>query len=373
MTVFEARRKRLGEWMAREGVALAVFEDFEGRRDPSLRWLSGHPGDALLFLSADNESFLVAWDFNMARVYAHVDMVIPYGQVDRQPINALQLAAMDFFKIPLGARIEIPALTPYPVFLQYVEAMNNFDIICRNNGLQETAQQMRAVKDEEEIRIYRKAADITNTLIDLLEENVRSGNLKTETDVALFIETESRSRGADGTGFETLAAGPERSFGIHAFPSYTGGPFAGPGMSILDFGVKYSGYTTDVTLTFARGALSNSQERMLALTEKAYKLALSLVRDGASAREVAAAVDALFGKSRKSMPHSLGHGIGLEAHEAPSLRSRSDNTELLKPGMIFTLEPGLYDPTHGGCRLENDIFLSESGVEVLTNARIIRL
>jgi Xaa-Pro dipeptidase len=98
-----------------------------------------------------------------------------------------------------------------------------------------------------------------------------------------------------------------------------------------------------------------------------------MVKEGTPAREIAAAVDRLFAKSRKTMPHALGHGIGLEAHEAPYLRNRSDNTTLLKPGMLFTLEPGLYDPLQGGCRLENDILLTEAGAEVLTKARIIRL
>ncbi|MDR0689602.1 MAG: Xaa-Pro peptidase family protein [Spirochaetaceae bacterium] len=371
MNAFEARRARLYDWMALEGVALAMFEDFEGRRDPSLRWLTGQPGDALLFLSLDKQSLLVPWDINMAFLYAKADVIIPYAEFERQPIEALR-TAVELFKIPFGSRVEIPTVTPYPVFLRYVEALSDFDVLCRNNGIQEAAQQLRAIKDEEEIRIYRKAADITNTVIGLLEENILSGALKTEADVALFIETEGRRQGCEGTGFETLAAGPARSFGIHAFPSYTGGPFAVPGMSILDFGLKYSGYTTDVTLTFARGALSSRQEKMLSLTEKAYKLALAMVQDGVFARDVAVSVDTLFGKSKKSMPHGLGHGIGLEAHEAPAIRSRPDNTWQLKPGMIFTLEPGLYDPILGGCRLENDILLSDRGVEVLTNARIIR-
>jgi Xaa-Pro dipeptidase len=73
------------------------------------------------------------------------------------------------------------------------------------------------------------------------------------------------------------------------------------------------------------------------------------------------------------MPHALGHGIGLEAHEAPYLRSRPDNAWILQEGMIFTLEPGLYNPVQGGCRLENDILITAEGAEVLTNGRIIRL
>jgi Xaa-Pro dipeptidase len=73
------------------------------------------------------------------------------------------------------------------------------------------------------------------------------------------------------------------------------------------------------------------------------------------------------------MPHALGHGIGLEAHESPAIRGREDNEWVLRPGMVFTLEPGLYDPLHGGCRLENDVLLTGNGVETLTEAGIIRL
>jgi Xaa-Pro dipeptidase len=112
---------------------------------------------------------------------------------------------------------------------------------------------------------------------------------------------------------------------------------------------------------------------MLSLTEKAYAIALSMAGPGISAREIAVAVDAHFAKAKKTMPHGLGHGIGLEAHEAPALRNRADNEWVLEPGMVLTLEPGLYDPAHGGCRLENDILITETGAEVLTNSRIIRL
>jgi Xaa-Pro dipeptidase len=256
--------------------------------------------------------------------------------------------------------------------LDYVGAVTDNDIICRETGLHGEIEKLRAVKDEEEIRIYRKAAEITNDVIALLEKNIRADRIRTETDAALFIESASRKRGCEGTGFTTLAAGPERSFGIHAFPPYTAAPFAGKGLSILDFGLKYAGYTTDVTLTFAKDP-NSAQEKLLTLTEKAYKLALTLVSSGTGTREIAQAVDYLLGKSRKTMPHALGHGIGLEEHESPAIRSRADNSWVLCPGMVFTLEPGLYDPIHGGCRLENDILLTDSGAEVLTNAAIIRL
>ena len=358
--------------MAQDGIALVMIEDFEERRNPAIRWLTGQPGDALLFLSVDRRSLLVPWDINMAMLFAEADALLSYGEFERQPVKALQ-GALERFKIPKGSRIEIPGTTPYPRFLNFVEEISDFDVICREGGVRTELEKKRAIKDEDEIKIFHKVSALTDEIIDLLEKNIRSGKLKTEADVAFFIDSEGRKHGCEGTGFETLAAGPARSFGIHAFPTFTGEAFGGSGLSILDFGLKYGGYTSDVTLTFARDPLSKTQEKMLALTEKAYKLALSMVKTGEFARNIGLVTDTYFGRYKKNMPHSLGHGIGLEAHEAPSLRNRIDNEWLLEPGMIITLEPGLYDPVHGGCRLENDILITETGAEVLTDARIIRL
>ena len=356
--------------MSREGINLVMVEDCERHRDPAIRWLSGQPGDALLFLSMDKRSLLVPWDINMAMLHAEADIIFPYQEFGLQPVKALR-DAIERLNIPKGSRIEISRVTSYPQFLNYVEEFSDFDIICRKNGVGTELEKSRTVKDEGEILIYRKVSVLTDEIINLLEKNVRSGKLKTEIDVALFIDSEGRKRGCEGTGFETLAAGPARSFGIHAFPAYTGEAFGGSGLSILDFGLKYAGYTSDVTLTFAGEPLSKHQEKMLSLTEKAYKLALSMVKSGTSAKAIASAVDAYFSRHKKTMPHGLGHGIGLEAHEAPYLRSRADNDWILEPNMIFTIEPGLYDPVHGGCRLENDVLITETGIEVLTDSRII--
>jgi Xaa-Pro dipeptidase len=372
MSVYQTRRELIYDWMARESIALVLISDFEDCRDPSLRWFSGQPGDALLFLSVDRKSLLVPWDINMAMIYANVDSLIPYSEFGRSSIKAIKGAAA-LFKTPLGSRVEIPPTTSYPQFLKHIEAVTDFDIICRDNGASPEIEKARAVKDAEELKIYQKVSALTCDITNLLEKQVRAGKLKTEADIALFIDAEGRKRGCEGTGFETLAAGPGRSFGIHCFPAYTGGAFGGKGLSILDYGLKYAGYTSDVTLTFAREPLSKQQEKMITLVEKAYNLALSMAGPGIAARNIALAVEAHFAKAKKFMPHGLGHGIGLQAHEAPSVNTRVENGWILEPGMIITLEPGLYDPVQGGCRLENDVLITETGAEVLTNSRIIRL
>jgi Xaa-Pro dipeptidase len=358
--------------MSREGTDLLMISDSEEDRNPLIRWLSGQPGDALLFLSVARHSLLVPWDINMAMFHAEADTITPYKEFDRQPINALK-GAIECLKTPRGAKIEIPGTTPYPKFSNFVEEISDFDIICRDDGIWAELEKIRAVKDEGELKIYRTLSALTNGIINQLEDQIRAEKLKTEAEVALFIDFEGRGQSCEGTGFETLAAGPARSFGIHAFPAYTGEAFGSPGLSILDFGLKYAGYTSDVTLTFAKEPLSDTQEEMLSLTEKAYKLALGMVKHGTPARDIAIAVDDFFAKSKKTMPHGLGHGIGLQAHEAPFLSTRENNRWILEKDMIITIEPGLYDSVHGGCRLENDILVTETGAEVLTNSRIIRL
>lgn len=373
MEKYSERLAKIWDWMAEEGIYLLVLEDAEGRRDQNIRWLTGFPGDALLFLSLDRKAILAAWDLNLAKIYAGQAPVLiaAYNEFGRQPCKAIAGVSQSL-GIPAGSKIEIPSVTPYPVFLDYVGELTDYDILCRQNGSAAEFRKLRAVKDEEEIAITKKAAEITNELIDLLEKNVREEKIKTEAEAALFIELESRKLGCEGTSFETLAAGPERSYAIHAFPAWTCAPFGGQGLSILDFGVKYHGYCTDVTLTFARD-LNPKQEKLVSLVEKAAKLALPMAHNGTAAKDIAAAVDALFARTKKQMPHGLGHGIGLQEHEYPVIRNRSDNEWILEPGMLFTIEPGLYDPLLGGCRLENDILVTENGPEVLTTARIIRL
>jgi len=372
-TIYVKRLEKVWDWMAQEGVSLVMLEDSESARDQNIRWLTGHPGDALLFLSADRNALLAAWDINLARLYACKSpvMIVPYNDFDRKPLIALTVVAKTLGIQP-GSKIEIPSVTPYPAFLEYVGELTEYDILCHQTSAASEMRRLRAVKDDIEIAVIRKAASFTNEIIDLIEKSVCSGKIKTEADAAMFIQIEARKRGCEGTSFETIAAGPDRSFAIHAFPSSTCAPFGGKGLSILDFGLKYQGYCTDVTLTFTRD-LNPKQEKLVSLVEKAAKLALSMAHNGTKARDIAAAVDTLFAKSKKQMPHGLGHGVGLQEHEYPVIRNSKNNEWLLEPGMIFTIEPGLYDPLLGGCRLENDVLITEGGQEILTEARVINL
>jgi Xaa-Pro dipeptidase len=380
---FRDRQARLAAWLARSGTHACVIEDFESQRNPTLRWLCGHPMDALLFVFASGDTVLVPWDVNMAEQWSVVGQVIPYTEFKRSFREAvstvLRSHGMQAAVAGPGARrrVEFPRTTTHLRFQELKEDLPGAEIIVRSDGFESFTGRARAIKDATEIRSVEKAAEITNAIIDTITSKLTrpsGADGVREIDMAQLIQREAVSLGAEGIGFETLAAGPTRSWGIHAFPSSSAAPFAEDGLSILDFGVLVDGYTSDVTITVARGRLSEGQQRMVDLVTEAYEAAVRMAQPGVTPQALGARVEQIFSAAGFHMPHSLGHGLGIETHEAPVLRSQGDMSDPpLSAGMVFTIEPGLYDPQLGGVRWENDVLITETGARVLTRAEIIRV
>ena len=362
--------------MREKNIDAAVIEDSEGRRDANLRYLCGMPSDALLFLFADGDSLLLPWDMILAEKIASADRIEAYGDYQRNPVKAVEEVCRK--RLVSGASIELAEITPYPMYNEISKAVDWLETVCRIDGISAELRKMRSIKDQDEIKLYRTACELTDKLIDALEAGFNDGGIQTELDAAMLIEAESRRLGAEGPGFETLAAGSRRSWGIHAFPSFTDGPIGdtlpgGGGLSIIDCGLLYRGYATDVTIGIRRGKLSSKQKNMASLVEHAHSIGVEACTPGTSAAAVAAAVDNFFSDNGWEMPHSLGHGIGLDVHEAPILKNNEIYDKPMLPGMIFTIEPGLYDAAAGGIRLENDYLMTENGARPLTSSRILTL
>ena len=370
--IYESRRKTFAAFMIENNITAVVIEDNEDNRDANLRYFCGHTSDGILIIKNDASCVLVPWDINLAEQNAFADNIIPFTRYERSSIRAVK-AVLNTMVGKKKNVVDVSPVTSYVKFLEFVDALPDWDVRCRKDSAHDFATAMRAIKDEYEIECTREAARIGDKIIDGIEQRIRKGKIKTETDVALFIESECRKYGCERTGFDTLAAGPSRSFAIHCFPNYTAGEWPGEGLSILDFGVVYKGYTSDTTLTVAKGKLSKEQENLLTLVEKAAKEGLKYYKKGINIRMAAAKVDDIFAKAKRSMPHGLGHGIGLQIHEYPFVRQRAEADSVFLPGMIVTLEPDLYDKDLGGVRLENDVLITEEGNEVITNSRIIRL
>jgi Xaa-Pro dipeptidase len=372
---FRARRDRVASWLRERDIDAAVLADFEGLRNASLRYLTGHPMDALLLLSCTAEALLVARDLPLAQRRAQVEELLPYGRFDRSVYGTLK----ELMSERGIRRAELSGAFPFPLVQELSQALPRTELLCRREGIDEELARLRAVKDAGELQALRQACRLTDGLVDEIEALLAERGEASETELALHLEARARERGAEGMSFETLAAGPERSYAIHAFPPYTAGRFGAPGLSILDFGVCWAGYRSDVTLTVLRGPLGRRQREMSEAVAEAYELALSLVKPGADPEQIGARVDRLLAERGYPMPHGLGHGIGLEAHEAPMLRPprstspASGRLSSLRPGMVLTIEPGAYHPEAGGVRLENDLLVTEQGAEPLTRARILRM
>ncbi|MBQ9102236.1 MAG: aminopeptidase P family protein [Treponema sp.] len=368
--IYAARREKLFAFMKENKITAAVFEDTEGRRDLSVRYFTGHPSDALWICSSDGKNALVPWDENLAKERSVDVKIVPYNEYDRKNIEAVREILKSFKKNDPRLKVEVSPATPYPLFLKYVDALQGWDVLCRENSVHDFVLSLRACKDEYEIECTKEAARVGDLIIEKIENGIDDGSIKTEMDVSLLIERELRLNGCERNGFDTLAAGSSRSFAIHAFPGYTSAPWPGKGLSILDFGVVFEGYTSDTTLTVVKDA-TDEQKKLVELVEKAAKEALPYYKNGEKIKMAGLVADEVFKKAKREMPHTLGHGIGLEIHEFPRVSAKQTDDLVFKPGMIVTLEPGLYDSKLGGVRLENDVLITENGNEVITHSKII--
>ncbi|MGB9825806.1 MAG: M24 family metallopeptidase [Desulfofundulus sp.] len=225
-------------------------------------------------------------------------------------------------------------------------------------------EKLRAQKDAEEIKRLREAIRLTDEGDLYLRSLLKPG--LSEKDVALELEFYLRRKGATEPSFPFIVVSGPRSSLPHGRPS---GRRLVPGDIVtVDFGIVYDGYCSDLTRTFILGPPTAQQKALYDLVLTAQERALALAGPGVAAASVDAAAREVIARAGygEYFGHSLGHGVGLEIHEAPHLSSSS--TEELQPGMVVTIEPGVYLPGLGGVRIEDVILITEHGREILFQA-----
>jgi Xaa-Pro aminopeptidase len=223
---------------------------------------------------------------------------------------------------------------------------------------------LRESKDAGEIDLLREAVRIAESALTKTLPQVRAG--MTELAVAGILEHEMRTEGAEAFSFETIVAAGARSALPHARASTA--EIKKGDLLLIDFGAVHRGYHSDITRTFVVGQAPNSRQReVFDVVREANGSASALVRAGMRGRDADALarhyIDRLgFGEA---FGHSLGHGIGLEIHEAPRLSKVAESP--LPLGAVVTIEPGIYLEGWGGVRIEDDVVLTAEGPEVLTS------
>lgn len=225
-------------------------------------------------------------------------------------------------------------------------------------------EEIRRVKDEDELRLIKAAAELADAGFAHIVERIEVG--KTERELALELEFFMRKSGADGVSFELIVAAGERSALPHARPT---DKLVEKGRYLLfDLGCKVDGYCSDLTRTVIVGPADDRHREIYDLVLKAEEASLAAVRSGVTgvdldriARDII--TDGGYGDA---FSHGLGHGVGLDVHEEPRLSRISKDT--LQAGNVVTVEPGVYLAGWGGVRIEDLVFVRAQNAEVLSAA-----
>ena len=248
----------------------------------------------------------------------------------------------------------------YVTYAKYKELIRKYKI----NNLVETEhiiEKQRMIKDEEEISNLQKACEITDNCFNYLLTYIRPG--MTEKQIADEID-EYYKRRTDGLAFDTIVASGENSSKPHAVP--TNRKIEENDIITIDMGCKVNGYCSDMTRTIFVGTIPEEMKKVYDLVLKNQVQTIEQMKDGASTRLLTKMVENDFKLNGYDLIHSLGHGVGLDIHEAPYLSYRSDAQ--LKENMIVTDEPGIYISGKFGVRIEDTVQITKFGCISLTKS-----
>ncbi len=220
----------------------------------------------------------------------------------------------------------------------------------------------RAVKEPAEVETIRAAAALVDDIYAWLLDRGLVG--RTEREVALALEQEMRVRGAEGPSFPSIVAAAENGALPHAVPRDVAIPR--DTLVTLDLGARLDGYCSDCTRTWATGTLPDDLAELYDTVLRAQQAALDAVRPGPRGREIDVVARELIGAAGHAdhFGHGLGHGVGMDIHEAPRLSRTAEGR--LVAGNVVTVEPGIYLPGRGGARIEDLVVVTADGRDVLS-------
>ncbi|MCO1600063.1 M24 family metallopeptidase [Desulfosporosinus nitroreducens] len=231
-------------------------------------------------------------------------------------------------------------------------------------SLPDLVSHLRSIKDSSEIDLIRQAVKIADMAFDEALKTIEIG--QTEEEIGLNLEFSMRRAGASGGSFDFIVASGVRSAMPHGTASskrVQSGEFL-----TMDFGAIYQGYCSDITRTVFIGDPEDKHRQVYDTVLAAQRAGIQAVAPGRTGKEVDAVARAIIEKAGYGdyFGHGLGHSVGLAIHEGPNLNKREER--LLEPGMVITVEPGIYIPNWGGVRIEDIVLVTENGCEVLTKA-----
>jgi Xaa-Pro aminopeptidase len=322
----------------------------------NLRWLTGFTGtNGLVLVGPELRVFVTDFRY-VEQAEAEVDGAFERRRGERDLLEDVRAALPERRPLRLGFD---DAHTSVRTHRRLGEALGDDVELVGAGGL---VEELRAVKDADELALVRAAAAIAD---EALRETLQAGLVgRTERAVARTLEDAMRDRGAEPSFPSIVAAGAHGAL-PHAEPRDVQIP--ADTLVVVDFGALRDGYCSDCTRTIATGALNGETGEVYALVLEAQRAALGAVRPGPTGKEVDAVARSLIDDAGRGdeFGHGLGHGVGLEVHEAPTLSKRGD--QHLAAGNVVTVEPGVYLPGRFGVRIEDLVVVTDDGPEVLSS------
>lgn len=227
---------------------------------------------------------------------------------------------------------------------------------------EEKMRQLRMVKSQAELKIIKEACRLADYAVKIGTEEIAEG--KTEMEILAALEYQLKKEGVSQMSFDTMVLTGENAASPHGVPGQT--KVKKGDLVLFDLGVVVDGYCSDITRTVAYGSINDEQKEIYNTVLKAQIAAVEACRPGVTCSEIDLTARNIIREQGygEYFPHRLGHGLGISVHEYPSLTEV--NNLPLQEGMVFTIEPGIYVPGKAGVRIEDDLYITETGVEILT-------
>jgi Xaa-Pro aminopeptidase len=352
MDRFAARRDRLRRAFRKAGVDALLITNFT-----NVTYLTGFTGDDSYLLLLDKKPLLIS----DPRYTTQIEEECPGLEASiRPPGTGMIEAVAQAVKQGKAARLGVEGSSmTVGVRDEIASALPKTHLTSTTNLVEE----LRIIKDKEEVEAIRHAIWIAERSFGVLRASLRPE--RSEKEVADELENQTRLYGGKCCSFPPIIAVGARAALPHARP--TEQKIGADEFVLVDWGADARLYKSDLTRVLVTGKISPKLERIYRVVLSAQEQAIAAIRPGMSCHEVDLVARNIIAKAGfgRNFGHGLGHGIGLDIHEAPRLAAKIERK--LEPGMVVTVEPGIYLPGWGGVRIEDDVLVTKDGCEVLTH------
>lgn len=354
--------------------SLAPPEPFAGRLQGLRHTLASRAADAAFITSPHDQFYLTGftgedgavlvtrravWLLTDGRFTEQAEREAPWARPLIRKVGLARAAGDLAGRLRIGKLLVQPEVMTLEMAAALRKHLPKTTKIDRAGG---AVRRMRLIKDAGEVAAIRAAIRVGEEAFEVLRRKVKPG--MTESEAAGLLEYEMKKRGASGPSFPTIAAVDANAALPHYRPSDIRIPKSG--LLLVDWGARLGEYCGDLTRVLLIGRIRPRIRQMYQAILDAQLTAIAAIRPSIPCRQVDQAARRVLEKASlgKYFVHGLGHGLGIEVHEGPRVSYSSDET--LAPGMVVTVEPGVYIPGLGGIRIEDDVVVTESGGEVLS-------